>query len=63
MIALPHDMTDASCDECGIMTDDVAVMSVELPTGVRDIQVCKTCFMAYAMTHALMNFDDAPISV
>ncbi|MDP7079671.1 MAG: hypothetical protein QF415_07270 [Candidatus Undinarchaeales archaeon] len=56
-------MTDASCDECGIQTDDIAVMSVELPTGVRDIQVCKTCFMAYAMTHALMNFDDAPISV
>lgn len=52
----------ARCEECGVSGKELTTLAVRFPKGVEELTVCKTCFMAYAMTHALMNFDHTPFS-
>ena len=51
------------CDECGAPGTDMTELAVQLPSGIAELKVCHTCFMAYAMTHSLLNGgDDTPFS-
>ena len=57
-------MGTACCDECGTTSKDMTELAVQLPSGIAELKVCNTCFMAYAMTHSMMNAvpDDVPFS-